>query len=211
MIHDTYGTGAKIKEFLGYLLVASWATLWLTRVIPLGIEVTGNPFIYGIPTALSMFAGYALVAGFLGTCLRVRKFGRFGELAIGVFVGSLAIWMLARCPLFHGGGFKLDSFSGAVAGGVIGTAFVCALGTVTGRVRWTQAALWPLRIDRRDKRSFETVLDHPVMIRIEHNGRVFFEQSMMGSVKVMLRDHAPYVGKTVLFMDGEPLGCWDVS
>jgi hypothetical protein len=212
MIHDTYGTGAKIKEFIGYLFVASWALLWLTRVAPLGIDVTANPFLIGIPSALFTFIGYAIIAGVLGMLLRIRKFGRFGEIAIGVVSGTITIWMLARCPLFHtarGVGMNVDSFAAAIAGGVIGTAFICALGTITGRLRWDSYSLWPLRIDRRDQRSFEATFTDPVVISLEHNGHRVFEQFLMGHVKIMLRDHAPYKGKTVMFIDGEPMGVWE--
>jgi hypothetical protein len=62
-----------------------------------------------------------------------------------------------------------------------------------------------------DNRHFSTTFKKPTRVRLEHDGKTVFDQTLNGEVKVNLRDHCPPTGTTTLFIDEEPVAEWECS
>lgn len=56
-----------------------------------------------------------------------------------------------------------------------------------------------------DERKFKTTFKKPVRVRLEHDGKTVFDQTLQGEVEIMLRDHCPATGTTTIFFNEEPV------
>jgi hypothetical protein len=144
MITAEEGFWSKVKEFLGYLLLASWATLLLAEMLPLGINVKGNSLVLGFAMSVFLCLGYMVAGTVLGSVfrrlLRVATFGRIGEFLVGVAVGAGTLALFNEVTPES---LTIAGPTAAITGGIIGSAFVVMLGTAFGRLTWSGGAAWP--------------------------------------------------------------------
>jgi hypothetical protein len=141
MLHDSNSTLSRAKEFYGYLILGMCAVFGTAMFAPIGITVHGAWFFWTFPLALALGVGYSITAMFVVLMFNLRDLGRIGEVLVGAFVGTV---VLAIAGSF-GIGMTLDSFGGAIAGGIIGTCTITILGTLSGRLQWYNVPLWVVR------------------------------------------------------------------